>query len=160
MAAPLPGGAGAADQGEGVVKREVFMTGLLRAVCAALFLAMAAPAAAEESPAIRGVISDQLEAFQRDDWEGAFAFASPGIRSMFRTPENFGRMVRGGYAMVWRPSDVEFGPLEDGPRGPVQIVYFIDSDGARWVAAYEMEQVDGVWRIDGVRIRRMPDAAV
>ncbi len=136
------------------------MTGSLRAALAALLLALAVPAAAEDGPAIRGVIAEQLEAFQRDDWSGAFAFASPGIRSMFRTPENFGRMVRGGYAMVWRPSAVEYGPLEDGPRGPVQILYLTDADGVRWVAAYEMELVQGAWRIDGVRIRRMPDAAV
>ena len=140
------------------------MTGSLRAALAAVLLAAslvgAAPAAAQEDGAIRGVIDDQLEAFQRDDWAGAFAFASPSIRSMFQTPENFGRMVRGGYAMVWRPSAVEYGPLEQTPRGPVQIVYFTDAAGERWVAAYAMEQVDGAWRIDGVQIRRAPGAGV
>lgn len=135
------------------------MIGMFRAALAALVLSVAAPAAADEA-AIRGVIDRQLEAFARDDWDGAFAFASPGIRDVFRTPENFGRMVRGGYAMVWRPSAVEYGELETGPRGPVQIVYFTDAAGARWVAAYEMEQVDGAWRIDGVRIRKLPDAGV
>ena len=136
------------------------MIRILRALAAALAIGVAAPAAAADGQAIRGVIDDQLEAFQRDDWAEAFGFASPGIRSMFRTPENFGRMVRGGYAMVWRPSAVAFGPLEQGPNGPVQIVYFTDAEGVVWVAAYEMEQVDGAWRIDGVRIRKAPDAAV
>ena len=136
------------------------MTRLLRAALAALALALAAPAAAQDADAIRGVIGDQIEAFQRDDWAEAFGYASPGIRSMFRTPENFGRMVRGGYAMVWRPSAVEYGPLEQGPQGPVQIVYFTDAEGVQWVAAYSMEQVDGAWRIDGVRIRKAPGAAV
>jgi hypothetical protein len=137
------------------------MTPLFRALgLAAALFAAAMAARAEDGPGIRGVIEDQLDAFQRDDWAGAFAHASPGIRSMFRTPENFGRMVRGGYAMVWRPADVEYGPLESGPRGPVQIVYFTDAEGGRWVAAYSMTQVDGEWRIDGVRIRRLEDAAV
>ena len=136
------------------------MTRHLRAALAALALLLAAPAAAEDAGAIRGVIDRQLEAFQRDDWAGAFRFASPGIRSMFRTPENFGRMVRGGYAMVWRPQAVEFGELEQTPRGPVQIVYFTDRSGARWVAAYAMEAVDGAWRIDGVQIRKLPEAGV
>jgi hypothetical protein len=136
------------------------MIRLLRAAFAALALAVAAPAAAQDEGAIQGVIENQLDAFQRDDWAEAFTYASPNIRGVFRTPENFGRMVRGGYAMVWRPSAVEYGPLEQGPDGPVQIVYFTDASGVQWVAAYEMEMVDGAWRIDGVRIRKAPGAAV
>ncbi|MGF1660082.1 MAG: DUF4864 domain-containing protein [Rubrimonas sp.] len=136
------------------------MARLFRAALAALALTLAAPAQAGEAEDIRAVIERQLDAFQRDDWAGAFAFASPGIRGMFGTPERFGGMVRGGYPMVWRPSRVEMGPLEQGPRGPVQIVYFTDARGAVHVAAYEMVDIGGEWRIDGVRIRRMADAAV
>ncbi len=141
------------------------MTRLLRTRIAAAMLGAAllgAAPAAQAGPAeeIRAVIENQLEAFQRDDWEGAFAFASPMIRDMFRTPERFGGMVRGGYPMVWRPSRVEIGPLERTPRGPVQLVYLEDAAGVLHVAAYEMIEIDGVWRINGVRIRRMEDAAV
>jgi hypothetical protein len=135
------------------------MNRTLRAALAALVLT-AAPAAADDEAAIRAVIEDQLADFQADDWAGAFEHASPGIQSIFRTPEGFGRMVRGGYPMVWRPSRVEVGPLEQGPNGPVQIMRFRDAAGADYVAAYTMTMVDGRWRIDGVHIQRLPDASV
>lgn len=136
------------------------MTRTFRAFAAAFALLVGAPTAADEAADIQAVIADQLAAFQEDDWVEAFEFASPMIRGMFRTPENFGRMVRGGYGMVWRPESVETGPLEQGPGGPVQVMIFEDADGVRWAAAYEMVQVDGAWRINGVSIRRMRDLAV
>jgi len=127
----------------------------------ALTLGLVAPAArADEASDIRAVIGAQLEAFRADDWAGAFAHASPMIQGMFRTPEGFGRMVRGGYPMVWRPARVETGPLEQGPGGPVQLMFFEDAKGARYVAAYQMKQIGGAWRIDGVQIRKAPDASV
>lgn len=133
----------------------------IRAAVAALVLSLAAGAApAGEAEDIQAVIEAQLERFQQDDWRGAFAFASPGIRSMFGTPERFGRMVRESYGMVWRPSRVEAGPLERGSRGPVQIMRFTDQSGVEWVAAYDMLDVNGEWRIAGVRIRPAEDFAV
>jgi hypothetical protein len=138
---------------------ETRMTRLFRTLIAALMLAAAPVAQAGEAEDIQAVIQRQLEAFQRDDWSEAFTFASPMIRGMFGTPERFGGMVRGGYPMVWRPSRVEIGPLEQTPRGPVQLMYLEDSAGVLHVAAYEMILVDGAWRINGVRIRRMPDVA-
>ena len=69
-----------------------------------LSLAMAkAESQSSSSPAIESVISKQIEAFRADDFATAFTFASPNIRSMFGTPDNFGVMVRRGYPMVWRP---------------------------------------------------------
>jgi len=126
----------------------------------ALALLLTAPARADDAEDIQAVIGAQLDAFQQDDWDRAFTFASPMIQGMFGSPDGFGAMVRGGYPMVWRPSRVEAGPLEDGPGGPVQIMYFDGPDGVAYVAAYEMTQVDGVWRINGVRVRKLPDAAV
>ncbi len=64
---------------------------------------------------IRGVIERQLAAFERDDADGAFAFASPGIRRRFGTPETFMDMVRRHYPPVYRPRDVAFGALRDSP---------------------------------------------
>lgn len=132
----------------------------VRAAAAALMLLAAHPAAADQADDIQAVIASQLQAIQRDDWAGAFTHASPMIQGMFRTPEGFARMVRGGYPMVWRPSRVEVGPLEQGPRGPVQLMFLEDQAGVRYVAAYEMREIDGVWRINGVQIRRAPDASV
>ncbi|TVQ57201.1 MAG: DUF4864 domain-containing protein [Rhodobacteraceae bacterium] len=139
------------------------MKSVLRHALAALGLTLAllAPQAkADDGAAMRAVIEEQLQAFSRDDWADAFRHASPGIQSMFRTPDRFGAMVMQGYPMVWRPSRVEAGPVEQGPRGPVQLMYFEDQSGSLYIAAYEMVLVDGVWRIDGVRIRKAPAAAV
>lgn len=137
------------------------MNRLLRAAAAAVLIAFAAPAAAaeEDAAAIRGVITQQLDAFRADDWRRAYGFASPDIQRMFRNPGSFGRMVRGGYPMVWRPAGVEPGPLLEGPDGPVQIMYFRDADGAHYVAAYEMKRIGEEWRIGGVKIRKTPDAS-
>lgn len=132
----------------------------LGAAVLALSLIASAPARADEATDIRAVIGAQLDAFRADDWAGAFAHASPMIQGLFRTPEGFGRMVRGGYPMVWRPSRVETGALEQGPDGPVQLMYFEDDKGVRYVAAYQMQLVGGVWRINGVQIRKAPDASV
>jgi hypothetical protein len=132
----------------------------LRAAAAALVLLAAAPAAADDAAAIRGVIGAQLEAFRADDWAQAYSYASPSIQRLFRSPSGFANMVKGGYPMVWRPSRVEVGALEQGPQGPVQMMFFEDAQGNRYVAAYEMQQIGGVWRINGVRIQRAPDASV
>lgn len=119
-------------------------------------LAFGAPdrgAAQEEG--VREVIASQLEAFLRDDFAAAFEFASPGIRAMFGTPENFGRMVRQGYPMVWRPGSYSFSTLEprQGRPGLRQSVVITDASGKVFVADYHMIEVDGAWRIDGVSLR-------
>lgn len=119
-----------------------------------LIAALALPlAAAEPEDGIHAVIADQIAAFRADDLARAFGHASPTIRGIFGTPENFGVMVRNGYPMVWRPAEVTMGTLDR--RGPrlVQNVLLRDGAGALYVAEYEMLEVDGAWRINGVRIR-------
>ena len=107
------------------------------------------------SPSIVAVIESQLDAFQRDDGPGAFAFASPSIRQMFGTPERFLQMVQTGYPQVYRPQSVTFLELIPTRRGPVQRVLFLDQSGVPTVALYVMQQQpDGSWRIDGVLIER------
>lgn len=132
----------------------------LRAAAAAALILGAAPALADPAADIRAVIQNQLDAFSQDDWAQAFTHASPMLQRQFRNPQAFSLMVQGGYPMVWKPSRVEVGELEDGPAGPVQIMHFVDREGSHYVAAYEMLQVDGVWRINGVHIRKVPDASV
>ena len=67
-----------------------------------LLLGLAAPTLAQDlsaadRSAIREAIQGQVDAFRRDDGEGAFGFASPSIRGMFGTSEIFMDMVRQGY---------------------------------------------------------------
>lgn len=129
----------------------------LRALLAALLLAFACMAAAqqlggEEVSAMRRVIDAQLEAFSRDDHEGAFSLASPGIRERFGTAETFVRMVREQYAVVYRPATRVFlrPVVEDGTViFPVQLS---DRAGEVWVALYTMQRVGGEWRVAGCQL--------
>ncbi len=137
------------------------MTRLLLALVVAFGVGLG-PARAGDGPsaAIERVIADQLAAFQRDDFAAAFAHASPGIRQKFRTAENFGRMVRSGYPMIYRPARVEWRGLETTPRGGHrQVVLFEDGAGRLYEAEYLMGEFDGVWRIQGVRLRELPGLA-
>lgn len=133
--------------------RRAALVGLLAAAAAPVAAARARAEDGEAAAGIRRTISRQIEAFRADDWPRAFSFASPGIRGVFGTPENFGRMVRQGYPMVWRPQAFVFGDLE--PRGERlrQTVILTDAEGRTHVADYFMVRSEGAWRIDGVRIR-------
>ena len=113
---------------------------------------------ADESK-IQNVISSQIEAFQQGDIETAFNFASPKIQMLFGSPENFGKMVKNGYPMVWRPSDVTF--LRQKADGGVifQEMRFFDSSGKAHSFIYEMVEVAGSWKINGVFKIRSSDAS-
>ncbi|MGQ0663780.1 MAG: DUF4864 domain-containing protein [Pseudomonadota bacterium] len=124
----------------------------------ALVVALAVPAGAQDPPrigvadraAIRGIIESQIAAFRRDDGPAAFAHASPTIQGIFRTPEIFMDMVRGGYQPVYRPRAVDFAELEPVGEALIQFVDLIGPDGEPALAAYEMQrQEDGSWRING-----------
>lgn len=118
----------------------------------------AADAPPADAAAIRAVIEAQLRAFQADDGAAAFAYAAPGIQSIFRDPETFMAMVRGGYQAVYRPREVEFRALTSDGAGWVQRVLFVGPDGIPVIARYTMErQPDGSWRISGCILERAPE---
>lgn len=128
----------------------------LIALLTAFFL-MIAPAAQAEEPAdsIQAVIADQIAAFQANDVARAFTHASPNIQRIFQTPRRFGQMVESGYPMVWRPARWEWLQIVETDYGPVQVVLFEDQSGRLHEAGYLMQQVDGVWRINGVKLRAL-----
>lgn len=100
--------------------------------------------------AIRGIISGQIEAFQRDDGAAAYGYASPTIQGLFPSVDGFMAMVRSGYQPVYRPKSVTFGPAVETPSGPEQRVFVTGPDGRNWVAVYSLQkQPDGSWRING-----------
>ena len=124
----------------------------------ALLCASAAWAGDEES--IRGVISDQMAAFRRDDAAGAYSFATPKIQQQFGNADIFLEMVRTGYRAVYRPSSVEFLELVTVEGQLVQRVYVIGPDGRPRIALYIMErQPDGSWKIDGCILTESDDKA-
>ncbi|NDR59547.1 DUF4864 domain-containing protein [Aliiruegeria sabulilitoris] len=127
---------------------------IARATLPALLLCVSglAGTAQQADPAtIESVIRDQVADFAMDDWDGAFDHASPTIRRLFGTAENFGTMVRNGYPMVWRPSELRFGRLSEHTGGALQRVIVFDGTGVPHAMEYEMIQVDGTWKINGVR---------
>lgn len=120
-------------------------------------LALSANADGAPDPAIQGVIRSQTEAFLRDDLDTAFTFASPAIKRLFGTPDRFGEMVREGYPMVWRPSDIRFGELRAIAERLWQRVIVIDGAGRVHALDYEMIQTGDGWQINGVQLLPAPD---
>ena len=125
------------------------------AILAILVCLAGAPLArAEPSPAdaaaIHTVIASQLDAFRRDDADGAFAYAAPNIQSLFGDPGTFLAMVQKAYQPVYRPRSVDFTTLSDDTGEVVQLVELIGPDGLAYTARYTMErEADGSWRISG-----------
>ena len=120
------------------------------------FLALPALAQGDASSGIEATINRQIEAFQVDDFATAFTFASPSIQGMFGTSERFGAMVRQGYPMVWRPSDVQYLSLENRGGLLFQKVLVRDAAGASHLLEYQMIRVEEAWRINGVVLLRPP----
>ena len=128
------------------------MLRILMGLVLAAGLWSAAPRAEAQGAEIEATISAQIEAFKADDFAQAFTYASPNIQGLFQTPENFGRMVRGGYPMVWRPAQVEYLELEEKSGFLFQRVLITDGKGALHLLEYQMIELGGQWKINGVRM--------
>lgn len=117
--------------------------------------------AASVSPAdqteIQRVITSQIDAFRREDGNGAFGFASPHIQSLFGNSPHFMAMVKQGYPPVYNPRSVQFDELVTIDGRIVQRVDLVGPDGLAALALYTMErEPDGTWRIDGCELTK-PD---
>jgi Domain of unknown function (DUF4864) len=115
--------------------------------------ALAQPVTLTEEKNVRDVIQGQLAAFAADDAEKAFSYAAPNIRSAFASATHFMAMVRGQYAVVYRPSSVAFLKLEglDASRNSAEVVQRVqmtDANGAPWLAVYSLQrQKNNQWQI-------------
>jgi len=124
---------------------------------AVFFLSMSTLLFADEKADIQSTISDQLRAFASDNFIEAFTHASPGIKDIFGTVENFSNMVKKGYPMVWRYNNFEFLNLEETPQGYSQIVRITDQNDKLFLLKYFMKNVAGIWKISGVSIIETSD---
>ncbi|MEM8787681.1 MAG: DUF4864 domain-containing protein [Pseudomonadota bacterium] len=122
-------------------------------VAAGVVLAQGGAQAQDTSTAVRDVIAAQVEAFRADDVDKAFGYASPMIEAMFGTPDRFGRMVRQGYPMVWRPAELSFVGMREVEGRIYQDVLFTDQAGRSHLLEYEMVQTEAGWEINGVRFK-------
>jgi hypothetical protein len=136
-------------------------------VLTAILLNGAACASADDSiaqadaAAIRQVIQSQMEAFKTDDWNAAFAYASPAIQTRFQSPQIFSQMVTQAYQPVYRPRGIQFREVQASEFGPTQEVFVLGPDGLSYLAYYTMEkQADGSWRINGCYLVRTLDQSV
>lgn len=105
-----------------------------------------------QSDEIEGVISSQIEAFKADDFETAFTYASPSIQGLFGNAQNFERMVRGGYPMVWRPAEVSYLDMREAEGVYFQKVRIVDGSGSVHVLLYQMVRIGSQFRINGVQL--------
>lgn len=121
----------------------------------AVFLAQAS-LAEDRIEGIENTIQGQIDAFLVDDFDTAFTFASPTIQGLFGSSTRFGQMVRNGYPMVWRPSEVQFLELRRQGALLLQKVLVRDANGAPHVLEYNMVQQGETWRIDGVQLLAAP----
>ena len=113
------------------------------------------PAAAQES-AMQQTILNQLDAFKADDFEQAFTFASPTIKGIFMTPQNFGAMVTEGYPMVHRPGAVKMLESRDVAGRLWQKVMITDQAGRTHILDYQMVETPDGWQINGVQLLPEP----
>jgi hypothetical protein len=123
------------------------------ALLLALVMATAAPnPSVAQSDDIEMTIRSQIDAFLADDFATAFTFASPTIKGVFGSPENFGAMVRQGYPMVYRPSDVKMLERREVGGAMVQRVLVTDAAGKTHVLDYQMIETAEGWQINGVQL--------
>ena len=97
-----------------------------------------------------------MDAFKRDDGARAWSFASPEIRKIYPSPEEFMEMVRSFYRAVYRPENVVFQkPVRQGAQ-IVQPVRLTDAEGRSWISYYPVIKLpDGSWRINGCQLTRL-----
>ena len=118
---------------------------ILTAACLAL------PARAQEAP-IQSTIQSQLDAFLVDDFARAFTFASPMIKGMFGTSDNFGTMVQQGYPMVARHGAVQMLELRTVAGNLWQRVMITDTLGRTHLLDYMMVETADGWQINAVQL--------
>jgi hypothetical protein len=118
---------------------------------------LALPALAQEAP-IQNTIQSQLDAFKAEDFARAFTYASPTIKGIFGSPENFGAMVVQGYPMVAQPSAVQMLELRAVAGNLWQRVMITDMQGRTHLLDYQMVETAEGWQINGVQL--LPEAGV
>lgn len=119
-----------------------------------MVLSVAGPAISGPEHELRrsviAVIKGQIEAFQRDDGEKAFSYASPDVQDQFGTAEAYLLKFSSAYKAVYRPRSVTFLNLAASRGRLVQRVLLLGPDGNAVIALFPMVRMDdGSWRVDG-----------
>ncbi|HSE04526.1 MAG TPA: DUF4864 domain-containing protein [Methylomirabilota bacterium] len=119
---------------------------------ALLPLCASAQAAKSDAKAAAEPVVRQLEAFRRDDYDTAYAFASEEIQLQFDRLR-FEIMVRSGYPEIARSTHASVTGTELRPEGRAYVtVRIVGANGQIIEALYELVW-EGAWRINGVATR-------
>jgi hypothetical protein len=124
----------------------------------ALWLGLAATGAGAQpldadAQAAGRIVMQQLDAFRRNDFSTAYAFASVTIRAMF-DPPRFEQMVRDGYPEIAHSASATIEGSRRGDAGQVYLLVRIVGDNGRAIeAVYELVSESGGWRINSVVTR-------
>ena len=131
-------------------------TGFLALVIVAGLAAPAAAAGDSASPyddatkgELQGIITKQLDAFNRNDAPTAESLATPQFRDKYPDPAAFLAMVKEHYAPLFKPRSTHFENVGDSPHGPLQKMTVVAADGTIWTAVYAFQRISGEWRISG-----------
>lgn len=129
-----------------------------RLVVALLAVLVASIAFAQAPDSADRVVLDQLDAFKRGDFDGAYAYASQSIREQFDRAA-FEHMVRGGYPEIAQPASATVDHREARTDGSVYVFARIWGTNGRAVEAlYELVPEGATYRINGVVTRPRRDA--
>jgi len=114
---------------------------------------LSCPSRAAEPPidSIKTLIKQQLEAFNANDYEVAYQYASRDIRSVLSRTE-FEAMVRTGFPQIARSRKSTFGNIilsNDGTRAEA-IVHVTGVDHITVIVRYELVREKGKWKNNGV----------
>ena len=108
---------------------------------------------------LQAVIRGQLEAFRKDDFAGAYKFATAGIREQFPLAA-FEAMVKKQYPAIAKSEDAVFGlTLDDGAKAVVN-VRVVGPKQESVSYQYLLERDGEEWRIGGVFVLREDEKAI
>ena len=130
---------------------------LYLAVLAASAFGSGVAATAQEAP-IQQTIQQQLDAFNAKDVGKAWTYASPTIKSIFVTEDNFGEMVQKVYPMVWQHGPVRMLELRTVAGNLWQRVMITDAAGDTYLLDYMMVETPDGWQINAVQL--LPEQGV
>jgi len=124
--------------------------GLLLAVMLPAWEVSAQTQVDPDAEAAARIVMQQLDAFRRDDVDGAFGFASAEIHELFDRG-HFEAMVRGGYPEIAQSVSAVIDRATRGPGGRLYLLVRVrGTNGQAIEAVYEMVREGGQWRINGV----------
>ena len=123
------------------------------------FLVAAAALAAAQPPDVKAAAEpamQQLDAFRRNDYDAAYAFASSQIRRLFDR-QAFERMVKTGYPEIADSVRAHVASTRAMPNGTIYLILKIrGANGQHVEALYEIVHELGAYKINSVVARPDP----